>query len=139
MITTRAVSLIHSFIRAYSGEVVQLFRSKLSTHSGDVVHPLGAKRRWLLTSWLKWTTSIKKNESWSWDQHHFLSSKCRELSQSLTKFPGETIWIRPWPVQISVLPFLSDAFQSKASRDAGSWRAGTPSNQGRAFVVRFLR
>jgi hypothetical protein len=32
----------------YSGQVVQLFRSMLSTCSGDVVHPIGAKRRWLL-------------------------------------------------------------------------------------------
>ena len=37
-------------ISAYSGEFVQLFRSKLSTHSGDVVHPIGAKRRLLLIS-----------------------------------------------------------------------------------------
>ncbi len=35
---------------AYSGDVVQLFHSKLSTCSGDVVHPIGAKRRWLLIS-----------------------------------------------------------------------------------------
>jgi len=35
---------------AYSGDVVQLFHSKLSTRSGDVVHPIGAKRRWLLIS-----------------------------------------------------------------------------------------
>jgi hypothetical protein len=37
-------------LTAYSGEVVQLFRSKLSTYSGEVVHPIGAKRRWLLIS-----------------------------------------------------------------------------------------
>lgn len=35
---------------AYSGQVVQRFRSKLSAYSGDVVHTIGAKRRWLLTS-----------------------------------------------------------------------------------------
>jgi DNA-directed RNA polymerase specialized sigma24 family protein len=40
---------VHGFI-AYSGQVVQPFRLMLSTDSGEAVHPIGAKRRWLLTS-----------------------------------------------------------------------------------------
>ncbi len=37
-----------AFKSAYSRQVVRLFHSMLSSCSGDVVHPIGAKRRWLL-------------------------------------------------------------------------------------------